>query len=337
MTIVFVPFLHAQSQEPEEIKPVPVLTGGAGFITVFEDGNPELVPLISPVLLVPIGKRWLIESRTSFEAELAQPAGSGTFRGKVAKEVEYLQLDFIANPYLTVTVGRYLTPFGSYNERLYPVWIRNLQADPLIQKIAIGEGGAGTGAMLRGGFKAHPQFNFNYAVYFSALSTREPLNSDRFAGGRLGIFIPKARLEIGGSFQHLLQDERSNSFGFHSFWQPTSLPLDIRAEYARSSRGSGYWIEPAYRLSQLPFWQNAMRRTQIVARVQQFFVGKLSSDAVPSVNTKQLEFGANYYILDGFRATGSYGREFSPEGDGNIWTFGLTYRFLIPLGHGDVK
>src|SRR2546427_4713252 len=50
--------------------------------------------------------------------------------------------------------------------------------------IGIGPSNASTGAMLRGGFKAHPQFDINYAVYFSALSTASPADSDRLAGGR---------------------------------------------------------------------------------------------------------------------------------------------------------
>jgi hypothetical protein len=328
--------LRAQEQ-PDTPKPVPVIIGGAGFITTFDAGEPHLGPLIAPVILVPIENRWLIESRGTFESDLTQRPGSSSFHGTVAKSVDYLQLDFIANPYMTVTAGRFLTPFGIFNERLYPIWIRNLQTDPLILPIAIGPSGASTGAMVRGGFQATSKFNINYAAYFSALSTVNRLDSDRSAGGRLGIFFPSARLEIGGSFQHLLQDERSNSFGFHGGWQPSAFPLELRGEYQRSARGSGYWIEPAYRLSQVQFWQYAMRRTQVVARLQQYFIGELPSDSLPSVNTREFEFGVNYYFRDGLRAVSSYGRQFSESENKNTWTIGLTYRFAFPLGHGDVN
>lgn len=328
--------LQAQDQS-ETPKPVPVIIGGAGFITTFDAGQAHLGPLIAPVVLVPLGNRWLIESRDTFESDLTQEPGRSGFHGKVLKEVDYLQLDFIANPYMTVTVGRFLTPFGIFNERLYPIWIRNLQTDPLILPIGIGPSNASTGAMVRGGFRATSTFNINYAAYFSTLSTETPLDSNRFAGGRLGIFLPKERLEIGGSFQHLLQDARSNSFGFHGAWQPPALPFDLRGEYQRSSVGSGYWIEPAYRLSQFPFWQNTMRRTQLVARLQQFWVGAIPSDSLLPANTRQFEFGVNYYFRDGLRAVSSYGRQFSSAGDKNIWTIGLTYRFAFPLGHGDIN
>ena len=322
----------AQTTQNEDVKPVPLLTGSAGFVTFFDAGEAHLAPLIAPVLLVPVGKRWLFESRATFESDLVQLPGQSGFHGKVEKEVDYAQVDFIANRYLTVTAGRFLTPFGIYNERLYPVWIRNLQGDPLILPIGIGPSNASTGAMLRGGFKAHPQFDVNYAVYFSARSTADPVTSDRLFGGRAGIFVRKARLEVGGSVQHRLQDDRTNSFGFHAIWQPTPLPLDVRAEYARSVLGSGYWIEPAYRLSQIPFWRTGLRRTQITARLQQFHVGDLSSDDLPSVNTRQFELGLNYYFMDGLRAVSSYGRQFSLDGNKNIWSVGLTYRFVIPLG-----
>jgi hypothetical protein len=67
--------------------------------------------------------------------------------------------------------------------------------------------------------------------------------------------------------------------------------------------------------------------------MQQFIVGVLPSDSLPSVNTKQFEFGLNYYFIDGLKTTSSYGRQFSADGNKNVWTLGLTYRYVLPLGH----
>lgn len=330
--------LNARTQSDEEVAPVPLLTGSTGFISTFDGGEPHLHPIVTPLVLVPIGQRWVFETRATFETDMVQIPGRGGFHGgPVQKEVEYAQLDFIANKYMTVTVGRFLTPFGVFNERFYPIWIRNLQSDPLILPIGIGPSNASLGAMVRGGFKAHPKFNINYTAYFSTLSTLTPVDSDRFAGGRAGIFVPGARLEIGGSFQHGLQDARSNAFGFHALWQPPALPLDLRSEYARSIAGSGYWVEGAYKLSQVPFHQNEFRRTQVVARMQQYFVGANINDALQPANTKLFEFGLNYYFIDGLKASSNYGRRFTAVGNANVWTMALTYRFVIPLGPTGVE
>ena len=331
--LLIAPVSIAQGANDEDVKPIPILQGSVALVSDFTGGQPDIHPLATPVVLLPIGQRWLFETRATFENDFVEvPGRSGFHGGPVQKEVEYAQLDFVANKFMTISAGRFLTPFGIFNERLYPAWIRNLQSDPLILPIGIGPSNASTGAMVRGGFKARPQFNINYTAYFSTVVTTTPVDSDRFAGGRAGIFVPKARLEVGGSFQHLLQLERSNLFGFHAIWQPMALPLDLRWEYARSKRGSGYWLEPAYKLSQLPFLQNEMRRTQLVARYQEFFTGQLVSDSLPSVNTKLIEFGANYYFMDGLKFATNYGREFSSLGNVNVWTLGLTYRFVLPLG-----
>ncbi|MBZ5721233.1 MAG: hypothetical protein LAO03_12710 [Acidobacteriia bacterium] len=324
--------LPAQSSSPEH--PVPILTGNAGFFTNVEAGHTELVPEINPLLLIPLGDRWLIESRAEFEGEFQRPKGGGPYGGKVGNELDYLQVDYIASRYVTITAGRFLTPFGIYNERLYPIWIRDLQPLPLIFPIATGPS---DGLMLRGGFSVNPKINLNYAAYFSTQSNLHKLESDRLVGGRVGFFLPGPRIELGFSWQKLLQEERKNSVGFHFAWQPTSLPLNLRSEYARSDNGSGYWLEAAYRLSQVGTWNKVMRRTEVVGRAQQFFVGPNTADVaeeygLPEVNTRQADFGLNYYLHDGLKATASYGRQFSADGNSNLWTVGIAYRFAFPLG-----
>ncbi|HXJ87250.1 MAG TPA: hypothetical protein VMS18_10565 [Candidatus Binatia bacterium] len=316
-------------------KPVPILSGSFGAFSFVTGGQNLFDSQINPVLLVPLGDRWLIESRAEFEGEFQRPPGGGPYGGPVDKHVDYAQVDYIADRYVTVTAGRFLTPFGIFNERLYPVWIRFLQPDPLILPIRTAPS---DGAMFRGGFPAGSRANMNYALYVSATSIGiESVDSERHVGGRMGFFFPGPRLEVGGSWQKTLQDNRKNAFGFHMGWQPTTLPLSLRSEYARSFEGSGYWVEGAYRLSRVPFWQKAMRRTEFVGRGQQFSVGAIGADAedaldLPGANTREADFGVNYFLRDGMKGIFSYGRQFSSAGNFNQWSFGLAYRFLIPLG-----
>jgi hypothetical protein len=333
LVLVFSAPLHAQA--PSSDTPVPILSGSAGYFTFVTAGQTQLDAQINPVLLLPLGEHWLVESRAEFEGAFQRPPDGGPYGGPVSKNLDYAQVDYIANPYLTVTVGRFLTPFNIFNERLYPIWIRSLQQDPLILPIATG---SSDGAMLRGGFPVNAKVSLNYAAYVSAISTgHSNLESDRNVGGRVSVFLPGSRLEIGASWQKLLQDERTNAFGFYSAWQPLRLPLTMHAEYARSNEGSGYWVDGTYRLSQVPVWQKAMRRLELAGRAEQFFSGQISSVEaealeLPGANTREGELGLDFYLHDGLKAVASYGRQFSSDGNFNLWTVGIAYRFLVPLG-----
>jgi hypothetical protein len=333
--LVFSPARIA-AQNPDTEKPVPILTGSLGTFSFVTGGQNLIDTQINPVLLVPLGDRWLIESRAEFEGEFQRPPDGGAYGGPVDKHLDYAQIDYIASPYVTITAGRFLTPFGIFNERLYPVWIRALQPDPLILSINTAPS---DGAMFRGGFPVSAKANLNYAAYVSVASIgRDSVDSERQVGGRLGFFFPGPRLEVGGSWQKTLEDERKNAFGFHLGWQPAKVPLNLRSEFAHSFEGSGYWIESAYRLSQAHRWQKAMRRTEVVARAQQFYTGDISPDGaaalgLPGANTREADFGVNYFLRDGLKGIASYGRQFSSAGNANQWSFGIAYRFMVPLGH----
>lgn len=350
----------ALAQEAEEPKPVPIITGYAGFNAKFEPNKQTLNPTLNPIVLLPLGRRLLVEAEFEMESDIERE--DGVWGPKVLdKGIEYLQLDWVAHRHLTVVVGRFLTPFGIFNERLHPNWIKNVQETPFIFGMSHG---SGTGAMLRGGVPLGHSVDLNYAAYFSTLSTQKLLEADRAAGGRWSLFFPKQRFEAGFSFKRTLGPERFNSYGGDATWTLRQIPLEFHSEYMRSEPGSGYWIEAAYRLSRVPHWRAFFRRSQPVIRFEQFFLPETSAMAadtggaaarakqlglfsrstqfnfqadamagggeemVPDINTQRAFFGWNYYLRDGLKASFAYGREFTGEGDRNLWTVGIAYRFL---------
>jgi hypothetical protein len=324
--------LSAQSETP-------IISGGVQYLSTTSGGATSFQPLIAPVVAVPIGDHWLIESRATFDEVVFREDGStGPYHALTFSSVDYLQLDYVANPHLTVVVGEFLTPFNIYNERLGPVWIHNLADAPLIAGIGTRTSGSSDGAMLRGAALSRKNWQLNYTAYFSTLVNASQFSAGRTAGGRAAIFLPDKRLELGMSYQRFLQNEHLNSWGSYVVWQPAGAPLDVRAEYAHSRGGQGYWLEGAYRFSRFRGSETWLGRLQAVARIQQFYLGTPSPDDVlPGADTQKVDCGFNYYLPHNLRLNASYGRQFSSLGNANIWNLQVTYRFLFPLFPGGSK
>jgi hypothetical protein len=321
--------LQAQDDGP---KPVPILSGYGAYFTKVTAGQYQDAPSFAPLLLVPVGDRWLLEARGSYSDTFSKNK-AGDYIGRNSYGLGYAQVDYITQ-YATFTAGRFITPFNIYGERLAPLWIRDLQVSPLSTGIT---SNSSLGGMVRGAFSATEKANLNYAFYFSANNTHHLLATDRSTGGRIGFFLPGPRLEIGASFQQVLQADRPHSSGVYLAWQPNRTPLSLRSEYVRSSglKGSGYWIESAYRLSQI---SPSLRKLEMVGRGQQFFAASnLSPATIKKLgtfgkDTQEGDFGLNYYFRSDVRASAGYGRQFVLGNNANIWTIGMTWRFVMPLG-----
>ena len=315
---------------------VPIVSGGAGFFGATNGGASFFQPVLAPVLSIPLGDKWLIESRADLREVISREDGtSGPYQGQFFGTLEYLQLDYNATPHLTITAGRFLTPFGIFTERLGAIWINKFQDAPIITPIGTG-GGYNDGFMVRGAIVSNNRYAVNYAAYFSTLSTVSNLQSERGAGGRAGVFLPSTRLEIGVSYRRTLQGNHSNSVGMDVSWSPYRIPLGIKGEWAHSPGGYGYWLQASYRLSQLTGSGSFLSRLEPVVRMQQFVRSEaVAGDSLPSSNAQLPEFGLNYYLPHEIRLNASYGREFfSRSTDVNIWEYGITYRFLFPMWPG---
>ena len=317
----------------------PLLSGGVGFLTNTNGGNTSYQTVAVPVLEAPIGQHLLVESRANV-LETFSPEGNGqgynhsTFLG-----LSYLQGDYIATPHITVVGGYFLTPFGTYNERLAPIWISNLQDAPLIFSLGTMVSGNGTGGMLRGNAYSTDEVSISYAAYFSAGSTNKEFQSTRSTGGQVYAYFPKARLEVGTSYGRTLEGTQLNSFGAHVWWEPAGIPLKIRSEYAHGTHSQGYWIETDYRLSQIHGPESLIGRLEPIFRLQQTFRNSPAdaTDFLPSADTQRTDFGLDYHLPHEVRINTSYARQFSSTGNFNIWETGIVYRFLFPAWKGKSK
>lgn len=312
----------------------PLISGAVGFVSTTSAGETFVQPVIAPVADVPLGDKFLFEARGDLRGFIAPSNGNGPYEGQFFATLDYAQLDYLANSHLTISVGRFLTPFNVYNERLTAIWVRNFSDAPLIFPIGTRTSGSSNGAMVRGMAAGNDNVQLNYAAYFSAASTVNQAPSGRAAGMRAGIFLPKQQLEIGGSYQRYLQDTHFNTGGVYAWWVPTDVPVQFRSEYAHSPQGHGYWMEGAFRFSrknQVTSWPT---RIQPLVRVQQFFRGSLPGGSLPSADTTAADFGVNVYLPQEVRLSSSYSRQTSAGTGFNVWNVGITYRFILPLVGG---
>jgi hypothetical protein len=311
-----------------------LITGVFSYQTEFEPGTQTLSPEFDPIILIPLGSKVLFESEFGMATDVTRDHGVWG-PAVVDHGVEYAQLNFIVHPNLTITAGRFLTPFGIYRERIHPMWVRKLPGEPIL--FAINDNSS-NGGMLRGAARITSGVQVTYAGYYSVLNSKDKLgaipgiSADRRAGMRTSLLFPNKRLELGVSFSRVLSDTRYNMVGSDVTWNLKSVPLDIRAEGLYSKiLGRGYWIEAAYRLNKLstnPF----LRNSELVVRGEQYRlpdVPQTVNDELPDQNTNRATIGWNYYLHNGIRFDASYGRNFAVGENSYTWTVGLTYRFAF--------
>ncbi len=321
---------HARAQN------TPLLSGGAGFVTITNGGNTTYSPIIEPLLAAPLGPHVLIESRAALLESFApnvgnQPGYSHThFAG-----LTYLQGDYIASRHITIVGGEYLLPFNTYNERLSPIWIGNFQDGPLIAALGNFSTGSGLGGMLRGNAVSHQKYSIDYAYFYSTRSGNEQFNAQRGNGGRASLYLPEQRLEMGLSYDRLLQGTHENFYGAHLWWEPKDTAFRLRSEFARGHHAQGYWVEADYRTQAFGGLDSFIGRFEPVFRMQQTFRrDSVVSDGLPLVNTQRADFALDYNLPHNTRILTSYARQFSSSGNHNVWETGIVYRFLFPAWKG---
>lgn len=314
----------------------PLLSGGLGFFTSTNNGATSYLPITEPLVAAPMGNHFLLESRATLLEDIT-PKGGGQdgYNHSHYVALTYLQGDYILAPHITVVGGSFLTPFATFNERLSPLWIDNFQDGPLIAGLGTMQTATSLGGQLRGSAISRSKYSIDYAAYFSARSGNQQFNSARSSGGRVNLYLPDQRLEIGTSYGRLLQGTHENFFGIHVWWEPKDTGFRLRSEWARGAHGNGYWVEADYRMKQFGGYDSWVGRIEPLFRMQQTFnIGNTRGDPLPSVNTQRADFGLNYNLPHNARIMTSYSRQSSSTRDANIWETGLTYRFLFPAWKG---
>jgi hypothetical protein len=324
---------HAGAQD------TPLLSGGVGFFTSTNGGNTTYQPIIEPLIAAPIGQHLLIESRAAIlESYAPRSNGQPGYDHTHFAALTYLQGNLLLTPHFTLIGGSFLLPFGTYNERLSPIWISNFQDGPLISNLGLMSTGTGVGGMLRGSAISRRKYSIDYAAYFSARSGNEQFHSQRSSGGRASLYLPDQRLEIGLSYNRQLQGVQENFYGAHVWWEPKDTAFRLRSEFARGHHAQGYWIEADYRTQAFGGLDSFIGRFEPVFRMQQTFRrDTLVSDGLPLVNTQRADFGLDYNLPHNVRIITSYARQFSSTGNRNIWETGIVYRFLFPAWKGKSK
>lgn len=314
----------------------PLISGGVGFFSQTTGGQTLLYPTIEPLLAAPVGNHLLIESRASlFEFFSEKGAGQSGYDTSHFIGLTYLQGDILASRHLTVVLGDYLIPFNTYNDRLSPIWIGNFQDGPLIANLNFSSSGSGLGGMLSGNAIEHENYSIDYNVYYSVRSSNQQFSASHGIGGRSSLHLPKQRLELGLSYDRLMQGTHENFYGAHAWWEPKDTAFRLRSEYGRGHHADGYWVEADYRRQAFGGLDSAIGRIEPVIRFQQTFRrDNVVSDGLPAVNTQRVDFGLDYNLPHNTRILTSYARQFSATRDENVWETAIVYRFLFPAWKG---
>src|SRR5262245_31736021 len=275
-----------------------------------------------PIFLYRLSDRLLFEGDLELKLEDTE----------TSVDLEYAQIDYLVNNYLTVVAGKFLLPFGEFIERQHQVWINKLVSRPLPFREG-DEGGllpfSELGVQARGviplrygeGARAEyslyvtngPRFESDErGAFFEANNTDQ--NRAKGYGARIGVdLLPYdaglGRLRLGASTFDGQWSNHSKrwftSWGVDSVYQ--NGPLALRGEYLQTRRamptsipddkGEGWYIQAAYLLHAVPV--PYLDHTELIARYSGQTQNALTADALAEGflrNPRLVALGLDYWI-----------------------------------------
>lgn len=167
----------------------------------------------SPTMIWKLGEKLFFESQVEFFTD----------SDVIRTQVEYAKLSYIMNKYVTIGMGKILTPFGTYTERFEAPFIERLPNAPLGFHHSdgspnIGPTGSEMGLDIRGGFHVGDA-KMNYVVYVTN-------------GARLNTGVLEAKLGGALEYENWYDNNSGKCFGGRIGWLPfSSSSTEIGGSY----------------------------------------------------------------------------------------------------------
>lgn len=255
----------SQSQAPAASKFV--LTGYTNLTAKFskEESSFSNIGLV-PILL------WMPSKKVFVEAELeTELEGSET-----SIELGYVDASFLVSRYLTIRTGKFISPFGIFQDRLHPSWINKLPTFP----VGTGEDELGVGPTseigvdFRGGIPLGSA-KMNYSVFVAngaqlitdpfepekqgtlSYGNAEAINKKFTVGGRVGLLpFSNSSLEIGFSYRNGNVGDKNSVYknvGSQMYaWDLIYVKqldfikgqLDMKAQYNKVNVDNAEYVDP---------------------------------------------------------------------------------------------
>lgn len=267
--------------------------------------------------------------------------------------VESANLNLFMGDYALLTVGKFLSPLGQFQQNYHAPWINKLASRPVgFSEEASGAPLSSVGAQVRGGFPIGDAFKANYAVFVAnaprlelngagdelelianEAATSAPNNRNVY-GGRVS-FFPLPLLEVGLSAatgKTAIDGGANRNYraaGFDLTWQ-FGKDFDLRGEYLRQRIGdedaagafaavtgatwAARYVQAAYKF--LPKWEGVARW------------GRFDSPQGDQ-RQKQTAFGINYWYAPNVVAKLTY-----EVNDGDAGELTDKNRALLQLTYG---
>lgn len=278
---------------------------------------------ISPYFLLQLNNRFLLESVVDLSAD-------GTIG------ISQIQMDWIVSDAVTVVVGRYLTPFGFFNERLNHEWINKMTDTPLMFS-QVSPLLSTNGVQVRGSrYVFGSPVKLEYSLYggnSASLGTApdSPPNQQvtdlaaitgapgvfNAIGGRLGLWVPELGINFGmsgysqGAYTPAAGD-RFQMYGVDASYHKGNW--DARIEFAQNYQQAGSYIGNDIRrtgmYTQLAFrdYQNTLPFLANLELIGRFSMARFSgidptqidltafAPGTAPVDRNQYTLGINYYL-----------------------------------------